>query len=127
MLLLVTSLERHCTQGSHMAKRWTEEEDLLILKLREEGYTAKEITLRLPGRTYAAVRTRVAAISTDNKNKPWTEEEKQLVFQLKSEGVPNKAIARRIGRTDRAVTSFVSKYWHNSDVPYLDANDTCNE
>jgi len=106
-----------------VAKRWTQEEDELILKLRDEGYTAKEITLRLPGRTYAAVRTRVAAISTDNKNKPWTEEEKQLVFQLKSEGIPNKSIARRIGRTDRAVTSFVSKYWHNGQIPYLNANN----
>ena len=102
-----------------MAKRWTPEEDALMLKMREEGYTSKEIASALPERTYAAVRTRLASIAPDNRNRPWTEEEKQLVFQLKSEGKSNKLIARALDRTQGAVASFVSRHWHSTFTPNL--------
>lgn len=94
-----------------MAKRWTKEEDDLILKLRKEGYTTREMTLFIKDRSYAAIRTRVATIATDNKNRPWTEEEKELVLRLKSENKPNKYIARVVDRTPRAIATFLSRYW----------------
>lgn len=103
-----------------MAKRWTPEEDELLLKLRNEGFTAKEMTTQLRERTYAAIRTRIAAIAPDNKNRPWTDEEKQLVYQMKAEGKSNKQIARAIDRTLGAVSSFVFRYWNGSQLPDLD-------
>jgi DNA-binding NarL/FixJ family response regulator len=102
-----------------MAKRWTPEEDELLLKLRSEGFTAKEMTVHLRDRTYAAIRTRIAAIAPDNKNRPWTEEEKELVFQMKAEGKSNKQIARAIDRTLGAVASFVFRHWNGSSPPDL--------
>lgn len=96
-----------------MAKRWTQEEDELILKLRKEGYTAREMTLFIKDRSYAAIRTRVAAISTDNKNRVWTEEEKELVLRLKAENKPNKYIAKAVDRTPRAIATFLSRHWDN--------------
>ena len=59
-----------------MAKRWTPEEDALMLKMREEGYTAREIAAALPERTYAAVRTRIASIAPDNRYRDWETDRK---------------------------------------------------
>lgn len=92
-----------------MAKRWTEEEDALLLKLRAEGMSGREITAHLHDRSYAAVRARLASLAPDNLNRPWTEEEKELVFQLKSKGKTNKYIAKQINRTVGAVASFISR------------------
>lgn len=103
-----------------MAKRWTPEEDELLLKLRSEGFTAREMAARLTDRTHAAVRTRISLIAPDNRNRTWTDEEKELVFQMKAEGKSNKEIARRVDRTLSAVSSFVFKYWTNGSTPDLD-------
>jgi transcriptional regulator len=92
-----------------MAKRWTPEEDALILQLRDQGYTAREIALRLVGRTYSATRTRLAAISDDNLRKRWTKEEIDLAFKLKEEGRSNKYIAKQLNRTVSAVSGFFTR------------------
>ena len=92
-----------------MAKRWTPEEDTLILKLRDEGLTAREITLRLEGRTYSATRTRLAAISDDNLRKRWTQEEINLAYKLREEGRSNKYIAKQLSRTVSAVSGFFTR------------------
>lgn len=94
-----------------MAKRWTEEEDALLLKLRSEGFTAREMTLYVKERTLAAIQARVSAISTDSKNRPWTQEEITLALKLQAEGKPNKYIARAVNRTPRAVAAYLSRYW----------------
>ena len=116
-----------------MANRWTEEEDELLLKLRSEGYTAREMTISLKERSYAAIRTRLASIAEDNLNRKWTEKEKELVLKMKSENKSNKVIALAIDRTPRAVASFISRYWDNrASKPSLETdvsmsnNNTCN-
>jgi DNA-binding NarL/FixJ family response regulator len=102
-----------------MAKRWTPEEDELLLKLRSEGFTAREMTVHLRERTHAAIRARLGVIAPDNLNRKWTEEEKQLVYQMKAEGKTNKQIARTVNRTVRAIASFVSRHWHGTSTPDL--------
>ena len=92
-----------------MAKRWSPEEDELILKLRDEGLTAREISARLVGRTYSATRTRLAAISDDNLRKRWTKEEIELAFTMKEEGRSNKYIAKQLSRTVSAVSGFFTR------------------
>ena len=94
-----------------MAKRWTEEEDALLLKLRSEGFTAREMTLYIKDRTFLAIQARVSAISPDSKNRAWTEEEITLALKLQAEGKPNKYIARAVDRTPRAVAAYLSRYW----------------
>jgi len=101
-----------------VAKRWSPEEDELLLKLREEGFTGKEIALRLPERSYASVRMRLSQIAKDNQKRPWTEEEKALAIQLKSEKRTIKHIAYTLGRSEAAVSSFLYKL--NSSRPDLD-------
>lgn len=96
-----------------MASRWTQEEDDLLLKLRSEGYTAKEMTIYLKQRSYAAIRTRLGAIAPDNLNRKWTEKEKELVLEMKSQNKSNKVIARAVNRTPRAVASFIARHWNN--------------
>lgn len=91
-----------------MAKRWTEEEDALLLKLREEGFTAREMTLRID-RSYDSIRVRLAKIATDNLRKPWTEEEKEKAIELKKQKRTNKSIAYELGRSNNAVTAFFSR------------------
>ena len=93
-----------------MAKRWTKEEDELILKLRDEGLTAREIALRLTGRTDSATKTRLATIAKDNLRRRWTEEEKLLAFELKEAGHANKYIAKQLQRTVAAVAGFFAKH-----------------
>lgn len=103
-----------------MAKRWTPEEDALLLKLRGEGLTAREIAQQVSGRTHAAIRTRLATIAEDNKNRSWTEEEKALLLEMKADGKTNKQIARALQRTQSAVASFVFRHWNNASKPRLD-------
>jgi len=95
-----------------MAKRWTQEEDELILKLRGEGLTAQEISTRLPGRTYASTRMRISKLA-ENINRKWTEEEKALAIQLKENGHTTKFIAKQLNRTPGAISTFLSRNWHN--------------
>jgi site-specific DNA-cytosine methylase len=116
-----------------MANRWTQEEDDLLLKLRGEGYTSREMTLALKERSYAAIRTRLALIAPDNLNRKWTEKEKALVLEMKSQNKSNKVIAKAIDRTPRAVASFISRYWDNiASQPSAETdssmsnNNTCN-
>ena len=96
-----------------MAKRWTEEEDALLLKLRSEGFSTTEMYHYLRGRTVAAIRARINKIATDNLNRHWTQEEKDLVLQMKAEGKKNRQIARAIKRTPKAVESFLARHEHN--------------
>lgn len=106
----MTSLEKHYTQGLHVAKRWTKEEDELILKLRDEGFTYREIAARLAGRSEAATKNRLAAIAPTNLRRRWTEEEIKLAFSLRESGHSNKYIARQLDRTPSAVNGFFNKY-----------------
>ena len=96
-----------------MAAKWTEEEDALLLKLRAEGYTSKEMIHFIKGRTHAAIRTRLSKIATDNLNRPWSSQETQLVLDLKAQGRSLKFIARQVDRTPRAVGSHIARYWEN--------------
>ena len=93
-----------------MAKRWSKEEDELILKMREEGFTNREIASRLPDRSEAATKNRLATIAPDNLRRRWTEEEKQKAFELKEAGHTNKYIAKQLDRTAQAVAAFFNKF-----------------
>ena len=93
-----------------MAKRWTEEEDQLLLKLRDEGYTAREMVLRLEGRSHGSIRVRLASISKDSLRKPWTDEDKEKALELKKLGRSNKHIAIQLDRTVYAVQSFFNRF-----------------
>jgi hypothetical protein len=100
-----------------MAKRWTEEEDQLILKLREEGFTSREMALRLKGRSDSAIRMRLSLIATDKMNRTWTDEEKELAQQLRKEGHTVKHIAYKLGRTSNAVSSYFYKLDKSPTIP----------
>jgi len=83
-----------------MAKRWTAEEDALLVKLRMEGFTGREIALRL-NRSEDAVRVRLA--SKAKVRERWTEQEVEKLLKLKEEFNSNRKIAYELGRTTRAV------------------------
>ena len=85
-----------------MAKRWSPEEDELLIKYRMEGFTAREIAVRLK-RTEDAVRVRLAAKAKTRQR--WTQEEEQRLLQLKEQATPTRKIAYELGRTVRAVES----------------------
>lgn len=102
-----------------MAKRWTQEEDELLLKLREEGFTYREIAARLPDRSETATKNRLATIAPTNLRRRWTEEEKQRAFTLREEGHSSKYIAKQLGRTPAAVNGFFNKY----SAAYYDLSD----
>jgi hypothetical protein len=97
-----------------MARRWTDEEDALLLKLRSEGFSTTEMYHYLHGRTVAAIRARINKIATDNLNRHWSQEEKDLVLQMKAEKKTNRQIARAIKRTPRAVEAFLSRHGDNA-------------
>lgn len=83
-----------------MAKRWSPEEDELLFKYREEGFTAREIALRL-NRTEDAIRVRLA--SKVKIRRRWTKDEEEKLLQLKEERHSNRKIAYELGRTTRAI------------------------
>lgn len=91
-----------------MSKKWTEEEDKLIVKLRKEGFNIREIALRLT-RTYNSVRLRLADVYPESKQRAWTEEEVQFAISLKGLGRTNKHIALKLDRTAAAVAGLFAR------------------
>lgn len=96
--------------------KWTPEEDELIKGLRAEGFTAREITVRMDDRTESAVRERLRVIAKTRRS--WSEEEKLEAFWLKSQGLGAKEIGLSLGRTAAAINSFFARHgdaegWEN--------------
>lgn len=91
-----------------MAKRWTKEEDALLLKLRQEGLSSKELAFHIK-RSAGAIRMRLSALGADLVSKPWSSQDKALAWQLKEAGHSTKYIARKLSRTTAAITSFLSR------------------
>ncbi|KAG6043711.1 hypothetical protein E4U39_004228 [Claviceps sp. Clav50 group G5] len=107
------------SQGSLQAKLnkpWSEEEDKLLLKLKEAGGTWQEISESL-GRTPGACRSRYGkhlevkvseteksqgSLQLDNERVKWTAEEEKLLVQLKASDKTWQEISERLGRTPRA-------------------------
>lgn len=83
-----------------MAKRWSPEEDELLIKYRAEGFTAREIAVRLK-RTEDAVRVRLATKAKTRRN--WTPLEEERLLELKKLGYSNRKIAFELDRTTRAI------------------------
>lgn len=83
-----------------MAKRWSPEEDELLGKYRNEGFTAREIAVRLQ-RTESAVKTRLA--DKFKTRQRWTKEEESKLLELKEAKNSNRKIAYELGRTVRAI------------------------
>ena len=89
-----------------MAKRWSPEEDELIIRLRNEGLTAREIAVRL-ARSEVAVQARLS--SKAKKQTLWTPEEEARLLELKQLGVPHRQIAYELKRTKRSIDNKVAK------------------
>lgn len=83
-----------------MAKRWSPEEDELLGKYRAEGFTAREIAVRM-NRTESAVKTRLA--DKFKTRQRWTTEEEKRLLELKEAKFSNRKIAYELGRTTRAI------------------------
>ena len=76
-------------------KRWTKEEEKLLLDLAKTDLSFEEITKQFPGRTVKAVRNKYTNLlkgySMPKKYyKSYTAEEDELILQLHKEGVPWK-------------------------------------
>lgn len=91
-----------------MAKRWTQEEKDLLVKLRIQGLTAREMVHHFEGRSEATIRNLVSKLCP--KNSKWTEDEDQLIEKLLQEGITaTKEIARRLpNRTNTAVQARIN-------------------
>jgi hypothetical protein len=88
-----------------MAKRWTPEEDELLLKLRNEGFSTREMTLHVD-RGHGAIRMRLTHLNASQVSRRWTLEEKALAWELKEAGHTNKYIAKKLNRTASAIATF---------------------
>lgn len=95
-----------------MAKHWTPEEEKLLLRLRAEGFSAREMSLHIK-RTPAAIRMRLSKLGVeDNLSRAWTPEEKELAWQLKEAGHSARFIAKQLNRTPGAINTFFSRNQH---------------
>lgn len=93
-----------------MANKWTEDEEALIIKLRNEGLSVREIALRLPNRTVSAVRVKASQIAKKSTN--WTLEDKKLLVELKKQNKSANYIAKALNRTPNAINSYYSKFFN---------------
>jgi DNA-directed RNA polymerase specialized sigma24 family protein len=87
--------------------RWTETEEELISKLWLEGFTAREIAARVPGRTESAVKSRLHHLGL-KKNRKWSPEDKKLLLALKEDGASNRDLARQFDCSVGTVASMLS-------------------
>lgn len=89
------------------SKRWTPEEDELLHKLRDEGFTGREIAVRLK-RSEAAIRMRCSNLKL-KKNKSWTQEEKEQLLHLREiEKWPIRKLAAHFDVSVRAIEGMIA-------------------
>ena len=83
----------------------TDEEKALIIRLKREGCSAKEIE-KQTGRGHTTIHNvllKEGLIVSDYL----TEEQKQKILELKEQGLNCTEIGRRIGRTHKTVSAFL--------------------
>ena len=90
-----------------MAKVWSPEEDELLVQWRNEGFSLREISIKLK-RSYGGTKERARKLGTA-VNRVWTEEDKAFLLELKSEGRTAAYIAKCLGRTKWAVESYLAR------------------
>ena len=59
-----------------MARRWSGEEKELLIKLRKEGFSAREMVPYFENRTEATIKNMASKLCP--KNSKWTEEEDRI-------------------------------------------------
>lgn len=90
-----------------MPTKWTEAEDELIVKLRHEGFTAREIAIRVK-RSEAAVKTRFSLLKV-RKNKSWTAEEKEQLLHLREiERWPIRKLAAHFDVSESSIEGMLA-------------------
>jgi DNA-directed RNA polymerase specialized sigma24 family protein len=98
-----------------MPTKWTPEEDALIQKLREEGFTAREIALRVK-RSDGAIRARFSTLKI-LKNKSWSAEDKQQLLYLRdTEKWPIRKLAAHFDVSVRAIEGMLATVRSNTDA-----------
>lgn len=97
-------------------KKWTQEEDNILILGLAQGKIYKDI--EVPDRTTKAVISRISYLisigklpSASIKAKKWDAEEDKLLIELKNEGKSNKEISGILGRTTESVKGRLKKVW----------------
>ena len=88
-----------------MRKKWTPEEDQIIIDARNAGLQYKQIVPLLPDRNLRTISVRGASICPTKSLKPWTEEETLKFLDLVAENLSYEEIAKVLDRTYIAVKS----------------------
>lgn len=95
---------------SYERRRWTDEEHVRLIALRDSGMTVTEMGRSL-GRAQSSINGRLAYTDENGKFrsldertiKVWTTEESILIVKLRAEGKMSKEIAPLVGATARQV------------------------
>lgn len=96
-------------------KRWTEEEEQLLIELREEQQLSwEEISESFPERTWIALRGKHFKLTRNpdgtRKTKPWSQEERRLLLELRKEN-PNMSWERISEYFPERSTNAVSGFY----------------
>ena len=93
-------------------RSWTDEEEILLLKLRKEGKSWSEIAKLIPERTWRASQKRHGQLTRGSsepkrkKGKLWTDEENERLMEQKEMGKSWKEIAQQLpGRNLNSIQS----------------------
>lgn len=82
--------------------KWTEAEDIELLRLHRDGKTAVDIAVAL-GRPIGGVEHRLARFNLRaSSSAAWRREEEQTLLDMRDRGCPWAAIAKRLRRSDEA-------------------------
>lgn len=89
------------------ARRWTPDEDALLVRLLEEGTDLAEIARQL-NRTFASVQRRASGLRNGRRSREpisrlWTRADDEMLEKLLREGRSTAIIARRMKRTPGAI------------------------
>lgn len=90
-----------------MNKRWTDEENAIIIQSRQEGKTYKQMMELLSDRSLRAISVQGNKLTPSSRPqlKMWTEAEELELIRLREIGTPYPEIAEILGRTYIAVKS----------------------
>jgi DNA-binding CsgD family transcriptional regulator len=110
---------------------WTDQEEAVIVQLRERGATVDKIAAELPHRTPGAVALRVRELleadelerapNAPHSMQAWTREEDELVTVMRRAEKPLEEIAAALGRSQASVSSHIAQRIRKGEVGLMRA------
>ncbi len=91
-----------------MSKRWSKEEEALLLSEYNKCQNLESLKAKFPGRTISSLTTKLYKLGV-NRDRAWSSQDIELLIDLRAKKHSSSYIASEIGRTQGAVEKKIQE------------------